>query len=90
MTVAFSTMLVPAATSVGLLVIVTTAFCTPQATSKAMATSNAQPQIHCVFMRTSFDHVPFCGHFLLPNADERSWAKHTAPIHPSTPIADPG
>ena len=50
MTAAFRTMLVPAATSVGLFVIVTTDFRAPQATSKAMATRNAELQIHCVFM----------------------------------------
>lgn len=62
---AFSTMLVPAATSVGLFVIVTTAFCTPQATSKAIATNNAGPEIDCAFTHTPDDHVPFCGNFLL-------------------------
>jgi hypothetical protein len=57
MTVAFSTTLVPAATFVGLFALVTRAFCTPQATSKAIVTSYAEPHMHCVFMHTSDDHV---------------------------------
>lgn len=79
MTAAFRTMLAPAARSVGLFVIVTTAFRAPQATSEATATSNAELQIHCVFMHTFYDHVPFCGHFLLPNTDERSWGQACGP-----------
>ena len=70
MTLASSTTLVPAATSVGLFVIVTTAFCTPQARSIAVATSNARPPIHCVFMHTSADHVLLCWHFLLLNGPQ--------------------